>query len=222
MPCTICRKSGHNRRTCSGHNKRSTYTAFIISDPDAKKGLRDAWNRAHACLTAGAMSQVASAIKIQRAVRNWLPRKSCPICMDEITAKNSCVTKCGHDFCLSCLVRSLQNNQSCPLCRGGIAPVIDRQAMSQASFGNGYRAGFDAVSEEMDVLRSECERLTDCWRELVVSRELVQETAYASGLDEGRCLAQEEAEDTIQALRRKLERALKKVVELTPIQVSSL
>ena len=74
----------------------------------------------------------------------------------------------------------------------------------------------------MDVLRSECERLTDCWRELVVSRELVQETAYASGLDEGRCLAQEEAEDTIQALRRKLERALKKVVELTPIQVSSL
>jgi len=142
--------------------------------------------------------------------------------MDEITDKDSCVTKCGHDFCLSCLARSLQRNQTCPLCRDELAPVIDRQAMSQESFENGYRAGIDAVCEEMDVLRRECTRLSDCWRALVVNRELDQETAYASGLDEGRCLAQEEAEDTIQALRRKLDRALKKVVELTPIQVPSL
>ena len=222
MPCTICRKPGHNKRTCSGHNKRSTYAAFIISDPEVEEELRETWYRAQVFLTAGAMGRVSAAIKIQRAVRNWLPRKSCPICMDEITDKDSCVTKCGHGFHLSCLARSLQRNQTCPLCRDELAPVIDRQAMSHESFENGYRAGIDAVCEEMDVLRRECARMTDCWGELVVNRELDQETAYASGLDEGRCLAQEEAEDTIQALRRKLDRALKKVVELTPIQVPSL
>jgi hypothetical protein len=161
------------------------------------------------------MAQVAGAIKIQRAVRNWLPRKSCPICMDEITTKNSCVTKCGHDFCLSCLAKSLQSNQTCPLCRGELAPAIDRQAMSQASFENGYGVAVDMMREEMR-------------EEMNVGYAYSQHT-YELGLDEGRRLAQEAAEDTIQALRRKLDRArrkldraLKKVVELTPIQVSSL
>jgi hypothetical protein len=208
MPCTICRKSGHNKRTCTGHNKRGTYTAFIISDPEVKEELRETWYRAQVFLTAGAMGRVSAAIKIQRAVRNWIPGKSCPICMDEITAKNSCVTKCGHDFCLSCLAKSLQRNQTCPLCRDDLVPVIDRQAMSQASFENGYRAGIDMMREEMR-------------EEMNVGYAYSQHT-YELGLDEGRRLAQEEAEDTIQALRRKLDRALKKVVELTPIQVSSL
>jgi len=215
MPCTICRKSGHNKRTCTGHNKRGTYTAFIISDPEVKEELRETWYRAQVFLTAGAMGRVSAAIKIQRAVRNWLPRKSCPICMDEITAKNSCVTKCGHDFCLSCLAKSLQSNQTCPLCRGELAPAIDRQAMSQASFENGYRAGIDMMREELDVVTS---RETRAWEEM----DLRQETAYASGLDEGRRLALVAAEDLIKDIRRKLDRALKKVVELTPIQVSSL
>ena len=43
--------------------------------------------------------------------------EKCPICLDEIGDKNSCVTECGHNFCLKCLYRSLKEKNTCPMCR---------------------------------------------------------------------------------------------------------
>jgi hypothetical protein len=31
--------------------------------------------------------------------------------------RNSCVTECGHAFCLSCLLQAVQRKPDCPLCR---------------------------------------------------------------------------------------------------------
>ena len=42
----------------------------------------------------------------------------CPICLDEIGEKNSCVTGCGHKFCLKCLYTALRGKNTCPMCRG--------------------------------------------------------------------------------------------------------
>ena len=43
--------------------------------------------------------------------------KECPVCYEVIASTNSCITSCGHAFCLSCMLRCIQNNNSCPCCR---------------------------------------------------------------------------------------------------------
>jgi hypothetical protein len=63
--------------------------------------------------------------------RRFLPQPSqrdhheepdeCAICMEELdSTKNFAKTNCGHSFCLTCLMRSLKNNNTCPLCRTNI------------------------------------------------------------------------------------------------------
>ena len=43
--------------------------------------------------------------------------ETCPICLDEIGDKNSCVTECNHKFCLKCLSTALREKNTCPMCR---------------------------------------------------------------------------------------------------------
>lgn len=49
---------------------------------------------------------------------------TCAICM-ELTSKtkNVSVTECGHRFCTSCLLKSLQTKNTCPMCRAEIEPA---------------------------------------------------------------------------------------------------
>jgi len=42
----------------------------------------------------------------------------CPICYSEIGSKNKCVTECGHEFCLKCMLNWSQKSFACPCCRG--------------------------------------------------------------------------------------------------------
>ena len=42
---------------------------------------------------------------------------SCPICFLNIETKDVCVTECNHKYHLSCLLKSLEIHNSCPLCR---------------------------------------------------------------------------------------------------------
>lgn len=45
----------------------------------------------------------------------------CAICMEKLDAsKNFATTNCKHAFCLTCLVRALKDNNTCPLCRQNI------------------------------------------------------------------------------------------------------
>lgn len=43
----------------------------------------------------------------------------CVICYESLNAtKNRCITECGHEFCLSCMMKHAQrNNGGCPMCR---------------------------------------------------------------------------------------------------------
>ena len=50
-------------------------------------------------------------------------KETCVICMEDIdlkTGKNIAKTNCGHTFCLTCLVRALKDNNTCPMCRANI------------------------------------------------------------------------------------------------------
>ena len=44
----------------------------------------------------------------------------CAICLYDISNVNNCITPCGHGFCLTCLLQSLDNLNTCPLCRSHI------------------------------------------------------------------------------------------------------
>lgn len=45
----------------------------------------------------------------------------CPICMDKLEETNISVTKCGHSFCLQCIIKhSKSGDNRCPLCRANI------------------------------------------------------------------------------------------------------
>jgi hypothetical protein len=41
----------------------------------------------------------------------------CAICFLDISNINNCITSCGHQFCLTCLLKSLNYLNTCPLCR---------------------------------------------------------------------------------------------------------
>ena len=41
----------------------------------------------------------------------------CPICKEPLTQLNVCKTKCGHSYCLTCIIQYFKNDNRCPLCR---------------------------------------------------------------------------------------------------------
>lgn len=45
----------------------------------------------------------------------------CPICIEECSHSESCVTACNHVFHAGCLAKWSKNSNSCPMCR---APLI--------------------------------------------------------------------------------------------------
>ena len=56
--------------------------------------------------------------------RSCVSRKECPICFQKLCKKNYSITKCGHEFCTSCLVQSCNRNGKCPICREKISDNI--------------------------------------------------------------------------------------------------
>jgi len=50
-------------------------------------------------------------------IRTCPQRDECPVCYDNLTDTNVSITKCGHKFCTSCLLKSANRNGECPLCR---------------------------------------------------------------------------------------------------------
>ena len=70
----------------------------------------------------------------------------CAICLKEeisLDGKNICVTECGHTFCLSCILRSAQENTSCPLCRNVLVTPKNNEEELVTAYRNGHVAGYD-------------------------------------------------------------------------------
>lgn len=42
----------------------------------------------------------------------------CPICMDDLQKTDLFVSRCGHQFHSTCMVRHMRQNDNCPMCRG--------------------------------------------------------------------------------------------------------
>ena len=58
--------------------------------------------------------------EIALRIKNELKEKRdepCPICMENLGKTNVCTTKCGHQFCLECMLKHSKKNKNCPMCR---------------------------------------------------------------------------------------------------------
>tara|TARA_B100001094_G_C17907884_1_gene659753 strand:- start:187 stop:681 length:495 start_codon:yes stop_codon:yes gene_type:complete len=82
---------------------------------------------------------------------------ACAICLTtevSVGGKNSCVTECGHIFCLSCILRASQENTACPLCRNVLIPPKNDEehannlAEEQRAYVRGYERGRVDLEEE--------------------------------------------------------------------------
>ena len=89
--CSLCHQIGHNRRTCT-HGKCKTHVVKLF--------------------------------KKEITVSKMLPMKpepkkhNCTICMCDIeTEKDSMCLPCGHHFHVTCGLKWLQENNTCPCCR---------------------------------------------------------------------------------------------------------
>ena len=87
--------------------------------------------------------------------------KTCAICYEEMSSEKNCATtECGHEFCLTCILRAAQENTACPLCRTVLVPPkthneVELRSAREIGYGQGYEHGRDDQrredDEEMDI-----------------------------------------------------------------------
>lgn len=140
-----------------------------------------------------------SALKIQKTWQKYYESKdSCPICL-KIIGLESCITKCGHKFCTGCLLQSIQNKNTCPLCRNELVQKSD--SIEQDIYDNdddegeywcGYRDGRNEAAEELQYqMREEI--------------DIATQKAYDEGIIDGRSLASENLQRIREEYERKIE-----------------
>jgi hypothetical protein len=112
--CHICQQIGHTARNCN-------------SDL-----AREAQQRAHDLLWTGDLratelvgeeegsSVLASADATPDTETQVTESDTCPICMENLEKTNCCITSCGHQFCLECIIKHSNTKSDCPLCRGNL------------------------------------------------------------------------------------------------------
>jgi hypothetical protein len=44
--------------------------------------------------------------------------RDCPICMEDFQKTDVFVTRCGHQFHGTCMIRHMKQHDNCPMCRG--------------------------------------------------------------------------------------------------------
>ena len=159
-----------------------------------------------------------AAMKIQAAWHKYRNSKdTCPVCMT-IIGKDSSTTKCGHKFCTGCLLKAVQINASCPLCRNDLlenqeqhmeALIEDDNDIgiitTEYDVGNevGYEIGYSHGIQTAE------EGLRDRMRE---EMDIATQQAYDDGIVNGRRLGdenvrllREEYEAKIQNMRKEFE-----------------
>ena len=77
----------------------------------------------------------------------------CPICYEIIKNANFVVTKCNHKFCMPCLLKVFQQNNTCPCCRSElITESLYRELQNQEEEEEDEMDDFmNMFSEEVDL-----------------------------------------------------------------------
>ena len=96
MPCSICKQSGHNARTC-------TFKILKIYNKNNFNNLNTVTPK-----------------KTDSSSNTLLKKKTitCVICLDEITDQPRTELSCSHTFCTKCIMTNMEKGDTkCPMCR---------------------------------------------------------------------------------------------------------
>ena len=152
-------------------------------------------------------AQEHAALKIQDAWREYQESKdSCPICLKTI-GEDSCRTKCGHKFCTGCLLKAVQRNGTCPLCRG---ELIEGQEVDENYEIYSYRDDDEPTQEDIEYdqayehgyISGQRDAEEDFQPRMREEIDIATQKAYDDGVIQGRSLASED----IRLLREEIER----------------
>ena len=90
----------------------------------------------------------STSLRVQEVPDEPPSSRECIICYELLNAnKNICVTECGHEFCFSCMMKHVQRNNGCPMCRSAIIEEIESDD-SEGSEGE-YDEDDDETIEEV-------------------------------------------------------------------------
>lgn len=62
--------------------------------------------------------QASYSTKLVPCVKEPCKTDDCPICMEDLHKTDLFVTRCGHQFHGTCMLRHMKLNDNCPMCRG--------------------------------------------------------------------------------------------------------
>lgn len=153
--CSICEFTGHTRRSCpflkdADLSKTSVFcydcvlvtipykTKVEVTDVEGKKaqvnnilcGKCESSNIEH-------LHKVNTTIRVQQKRETKLNmnksnedfEQTCCICFEEYSQNcNMAVTRCGHAFCLECILKHSKEKSDCPLCRTSLFKKQEKQS----------------------------------------------------------------------------------------------
>ena len=90
----------------------------------------------------------------QQTALNQLQHDCC-ICFEEIGKTNVTTTPCGHTFCFSCLMKSMDVNNSCPYCRASLRKEDDIIEESDSDYDSDAESDYEIHFNDIDELSSE-------------------------------------------------------------------
>lgn len=76
----------------------------------------------------------------------------CSICLKDITSEktNVAVTKCGHKFCLTCILKAVyMSGNKCPLCRTQILDSFTKREMDIDAYVESQRLVYESIFSNM-------------------------------------------------------------------------
>ena len=169
------------------------------------------------------IQECTAALKIQDAWCKYLESKdSCPICL-KIIGEDSCKTKCGHRFCTGCLLKAVQRNSSCPLCRGEL--IETDEVVEDQEVDENHELGMSMFDDdELDPTDPHYQfNLSDQDYENAVNESFAASSSYQHGYAEGIEVGRRETEEEFQRrMREEIDIATQKAYDDGVVQGRSL
>lgn len=104
--------------------------------------------------------------------------QQCPICFEDIKKYGFCVTNCSHVFCMDCMVESMKQKRSCPLCRDNMDPEVT-SVNDTTDYRFGYQIGYeDGYEEGMDIGTENAQKLFNEQRTEYIKRHIKLKNEY--------------------------------------------
>jgi hypothetical protein len=127
--CGVCRQMGHNRRTCPVLLNPQPFPEPLQPDPAPTPAPKPAPAPTPTPTPTPAPTPTPTPTPAPAPVSksNTLSKEcdvdECTICFEALdTSVNFVSTPCKHKFCFNCIMKHLQNDNRCPMCRTNLKP----------------------------------------------------------------------------------------------------